>query len=71
MGSKINIPVADQDVDPTDPVGSLKTIGIMIVGFTILMIAFAFGQDFAGNIQNLLTDVLGIESGEGERIEVV
>lgn len=71
MGSSISIPTTDEDIDPTDPVGSLKTVGILVIGFTVLMIAFAFGRDFAQNIQNMLAAALGMDTGDGTTIEVV
>lgn len=71
MGKKVDVPFTDEKVDPTDPVGSAKTIGFMILGFTILMFAMAFGQDFAGSLQQTVGNALGIDTGEGEAIEVV
>lgn len=71
MASKIDVPVADESVDLTDPVGSAKTIALMAVGFAVLMIAFTFGQDLAQQVQTVVANVTGHEHGEGQRIEVV
>ncbi len=71
MASKIDVPITGDSVDPTDPVGSLKTVGMLILGFTVLMVAFAFGSDLATNIQNLLADLTGFDAGDGTSIEVI
>lgn len=35
MASKIDIPGTDNSVDPTDPMGALKTIALTVIGFMI------------------------------------
>lgn len=43
MGTKINVPVFDEQVDPTDPSDALGKVGGMIGGVLIGLIVLAIG----------------------------
>lgn len=73
MATKVDVPFTDEKVDPSDPGGALKSIAILIAGFTILLFSFAFGSHFAGSVQDMVADALGLETDDGnsQTLEVV
>lgn len=70
--TKVDVPFTNDKVDPTDPAGAAKSVGFLIIGFTILMFAFLFGADFGRNLQNSVANAIGLEtSGNDGGLEVV
>jgi hypothetical protein len=67
---EFEVPLVDQDVDTSDPGGSLMTMVSIVGGFAVLM----FLQPIAGQIASFMTDLLsgvtGINAGDSQGIRI-
>lgn len=61
MATKVEIPVVGEDVDPTDPAGTIRTVVMSSVGVAIMFGVFALGQwlwnQVAGNTPDVAQEV--------------
>lgn len=50
--AEINVPVADQDIDTSEPLGAVKTFAMLIVGMAVFFMATRLGQRLADKVEN-------------------
>lgn len=65
MAYDIDLPGVDQELDPTDPVGSIQTVVLLVLGFGVLIATAMGGSEVADEIFNRVTGALGVETSEG------
>jgi len=56
----------DQEVDTSDPVGSLMSIGTVIAGLAVLFMAMPIGRQLGSRINTLIANLTGADVGDAD-----
>ena len=60
--AEIEVPFVESDIDTSDGVGSLMTVGVLVIGFALFAFARTAGNTLFQKANQMLSNLVGVNA---------